>query len=340
MRTPVQSATGRRRLGQSLLLAVAAVVLVSACATPKYLPTIAGPICRTSEKYLVCRLREATSPADLAEKLLGDRGKAWVVEDANEGLSFARGEIVVIPLSPENRGGITASGYQVVPILCYHRFESGCTSPMCITPTDFERQMQYLKESAYRVISFRELMEFVEYRRALPKRSVVITIDDGYRSAYEQAYPILKKYGFSATLFIYTEFVGVSRQAITWDQLREMKANGFEIGSHSVRHSDLTEPEEQEDQREYLERVKREIRLSKEIIDRELEQDTLVFAFPYGRHDKRAVALVREAGYQLAVTVERGFNAFFAQPLVLKRNMVLTQDMRDFRSWVRTLDRF
>lgn len=76
---------------------------------------------------------------------------------------------------------------------------------------------------------------------------MVITIDDGYESVYNIADPILRKYGFTATLFIYTDFVGVARGAITWDQLREMKGDGFEVGSHTLSHCDLTKKKEGED---------------------------------------------------------------------------------------------
>jgi len=78
--------------------------------------------------------------------------------------------------------------------------------PLCAPTSVFDQQMRYLKDNHYRVISLNELLDFLNYRHAIPKRSVLITIDDGYRSAYDIAYPILKKYGFKATLFIYTDF--------------------------------------------------------------------------------------------------------------------------------------
>ena len=147
----------------------------------------------------------------------------------------------------------------------------------------------------------------------------MITVDDGYRSVYNVAYPILKKYGFTATLFIYTNFVGVSSKAITWEQLRELKAQGFTIGSHTIAHSDLTKQGEKEDEAAYIRRLRREIIDSKKIIDEKLNQDTPFFAYPFGRANGVAAKIVHEAGYRLAATVDRGGNAFFANRYLLQR---------------------
>jgi len=196
----------------------------------------------------------------------------------------------------------------------------------------FEQQMKYLDENGYRVISFAQLVNFLEYRQALPKKAVIISIDDGYRSAYDIGYPIMKKYGFTATLFVYTNFVGSCRNAITWNQLARMKANGFEIGSHSVSHSDLTKRKVGEDTRVYLARVESELRVSKEIIDKKIGQKTILLSFPYGRANKNVLEISERLGYRAAVTVKKGSNPFFSDPLTLKRTQILTRDMKTFVS--------
>ncbi|MEJ2726044.1 MAG: polysaccharide deacetylase family protein [Deltaproteobacteria bacterium] len=173
-----------------------------------------------SKDYLVYRLESDESPARLAERFLKDRNQSWVIEDANNGIPFKKGRMVVIPLKEQNKGGLRAEGYQVVPVLCYHHFDENCHSSLCTPISLFEGHMRYLKEEGYRVIPMRKLLGFLNYGNALPKRAVVLTIDDGYRSAYDIAYPILKKYGFTATLFIYTDFVEASASALTWDHLR------------------------------------------------------------------------------------------------------------------------
>jgi len=289
-----------------------------------------------SEDYVVYRLEDNETPAELAEKFLGERRKSWMIEEANGGANFSGGNAIVIPLKERNKGGLSAEGFQTIPILTYHRFSENCNSPLCIPTRIFDLQMRYLKENGYHVIAPEELLAFLEYRHGLPKKSVLITMDDGYRSVYNTAYPILKKHGFTATLFIYTNFVGVSKMAITWDQLREMNADGFTIGSHTRFHSDLTKPKEGETELEFMGRIEDEIKGSKKIIDRKLGQDTYLLAYPFGYYDQRSISLAREAGYKIAMSVKRGGNPFFASPLTLKRDQILRRDMQTFLSRLKT----
>lgn len=292
-----------------------------------------------SEEYVVYRLKKKKTPTMLAEMFLGDKKRSWVIEDANENVAFKKGEVIVIPLKEKNKGGLTVDGFQVVPILSYHRFADNCDSPLCLPARVFDQQMKYLKENGYRVISLGELHEFLKYRNSLPKRSVVISIDDGYRSVYNIAWPILKKYDFRATLFIYTDFVGVSKNAITWDQLREVKKSGFEIGAHTMSHCDLTRQNKGEDTQAYMSRIEKELGMSKQIIDKKLNQNTVFLAFPYGRYDQRVLDMCKRLGYKIAVSVKRGSNPFFTDPLALSRNQILKKDIKSFISRLKTFNK-
>jgi peptidoglycan/xylan/chitin deacetylase (PgdA/CDA1 family) len=292
-----------------------------------------------SEDYIVYKLPGAVTPSELAEKFLGDKNKSWMIKEANPDVPFSRGRSIVIPLKDKNKGGIHEDGFQTIPILTYHRFSDRCNSPLCIPARVFDQQMKYLKEHGYRVLTPEELIAFLEYRQGLPKKSVLITMDDGYRSVYSIAYPILKKYGFTATVFVYTNFVGASDMAITWDQLRKLKAEGFTIGSHTVFHTDLTKKKEGETESEFLARVTRELFESKKIIDRKLKQDTFIFAYPFGRYDQTTSQIAREAGYKVAMSVRRGGNPFFANPLSLRRDQILKKDLRTFRSRLITFNK-
>ena len=291
-----------------------------------------------SEEYIVYQLKENETPADLAGTFLGSQKKSWMIEEANPGIRFRNGNAVVIPLKDKNRGGLRADGFQTIPILTYHRFAEDCSSPLCMPARTFERQMQYLKENGYHVITAEDLVAFLGYRQGLPKKSVLITMDDGYRSVYNIAYPILKKYGFKATLFIYTSFVGVSKMAITWDQLKEMQTNGFTIGSHTIYHSDLTNPKAGESEQEYIARLKEELNGSKKIIDHKLGQDTYFLAYPFGYYDQRSIQMAKEAGYKLAMSVKRGGNPFYANPFTLRRDQILEKDLKSFVSRLKTFN--
>lgn len=291
-----------------------------------------------SEDYVVYLLPDSETPAELAGKFLGAKKKSWIIEEANSGINFRRGNAIVIPLKERNRGGLSSDGFQTIPILTYHRFAEDCNSNLCMPAKTFELQMRYLKENGYHVITAEELLAFLRYQQGLPQKSVLITIDDGYRSVYDLAYPILKKYGYTATLLIYTSFVGVSKMAITWDQLKEMRTNGFTIGSHTINHSDLTKPKDGETELEYIARIKEELYGSKKIIDKKLGQDTYFLAYPFGYYDQRSILMAREAGYKMGMSVKRGGNPFFANPLTLRRDQILERDMQSFISRLKTFN--
>lgn len=319
------------------LIGITSLVL-SACAPIQTTAQPSNANVFRSEDYIVYQLKKNETPAELAGKFLGSQKNSWMIEEANPGTRFRNGKAVVIPLKNTNRGGLSADGFQAIPILTYHRFGENCSSPLCMPKNTFERQMRYLKENGYHVITAEDLVAFLGYRQGLPKKSVLITMDDGYRSVYNIAYPILNKYGFKATLFIYTSFVGVSKMAITWDQLKEMKANGFTIGSHTIYHSDLTNPKEGESEQEHIARIKQELNGSKKIIDQKLGQDTYFLAYPFGYYDQRSIQMAKEAGYKLAMSVKRGGNPFFANPFTLRRDQILKKDMETFISRLKTFN--
>lgn len=333
--------TKRFRHSTRTLLILGWAVSQCACASlsdrlDMYRASNATPLKFQSEDYVVLRLQETATAEDLAGRFLNDPRRAWVIEEANKGVSFGPGSFVVIPLKEGSRGGLKRDGYQTVPILCYHRLEKSCESALCMTVAVFEAQLKYLKENGYHVVSMHELSEFIAFRRALPSKAVVINLDDGYRSTYEVAYPLLKKYGFTAGIFVYTDFIGASANSLTWDQLLKMKADGFEIGSHSISHCDLTRQREGENEEEYLGRIRRELVLSKQIIDKKLNQDTRYFAFPYGEYNHRILSLCEEAGYSLGLSVKRGGNPFFSDPLALRRDQIVKKDMESFVQILKT----
>ncbi|GAB6907594.1 Polysaccharide deacetylase [Desulfosarcina cetonica] len=329
---------GRAYRGVSLALIGMAVL--AGCAGPVGIGPLPGSTVYRSSERVLHRFQPGETPAMLAAKYLGDAGLAWMIEDANPKAAFTPQQLVVVPLTIANRAGIGENGYQSVPILCYHRFAKTCDSSLCMPADIFERQLRYLKTNGYRVIGADALLDFLQYRRAIPKKAVMITMDDGYRSTFDVAYPLLKKYGFTATLFIYTDYVGVSRQAITWDQLRELKREGFTIGSHSIAHSDLSKPKNGEDRHAYMIRLQREIIHSKQIIDKALNQDTIAFAYPFGRRNPAVVSLSRQAGYQMGMTVDRGSNPFFADPFTVRRDQILKRDMGLFSARLKTFTKF
>jgi peptidoglycan/xylan/chitin deacetylase (PgdA/CDA1 family) len=184
------------------------------------------------------------------------------------------------------------------------------------------------------------LKGFLDGKEALPPKSVVITIDDGYRSSYEVAYPILKKYGFPATVFLYSDFVGAS-DAMTWAQMQEMVRSGrIEIQPHSRSHSNLALRLPGESDAKYRDRIRREIETPIAVIQDHLALASSSFAYPYGDVNESVAEQLSKQGVSLGVTVTPGGNAFYSYPLMLRRTMVFgNEDVETFKSKLATFAR-
>src|SRR5438445_3716803 len=131
-------------------------------------------------------------------------------------------------------------------IYCYHRLVDKVRYPGTeITPAVFEAQMKELKDRGITVIGMQDLLAWKRGEKNIPPRCAVITFDDGWKSQYEVAWPIMKKFGYTFTMFIYTEGVAGGSlgggQAITWEMLADMRDNGIDIEAHSATHQALRE---------------------------------------------------------------------------------------------------
>ncbi len=314
-------------------LALACALTLGACATSPTLPprtTTAETNLHRSSDFVVLNAGKGDTPATLALRYLGDAEKYWVIEDFNNVKSFAPGQEVVIPLRAFNPVGVYAGGYQTVPILCYHRFGSD-KSKMVVSPDDFTQQMEYLAQHDYRVIRITDLIEFLQGKRTLPKRAVVVTLDDGYKSAYQHAFPTLRRLGFPATIFVYSDYVG-AREGLSWKEMQEMVASGLvDIQPHSKTHSNLGFAQPGEDEATYQQRIQVETQVPLYDISKNLNIPIHTFAYPYGDTNKDVIDELKQRDYRLAVTVQPGSNAAFAYPYMLQRSMVFgDQDLDTF----------
>ena len=132
---------------------------------------------------------------------------------------------------------IWLSDQYVVPIIMYHSIDNPHhLSGIVVSPHNFRKQLKFFKKHKYNVISLDMLVAALKEKKRLPKKSVVITFDDGYEDNYTNAFPILKEFGFPATIFVITDLISTEDEYLTWDQLREMEKHGITIGSHTLDH--------------------------------------------------------------------------------------------------------
>jgi len=227
-----------------------------------------------------------------------------------------------------------------VRILTYHSVDrSG--SPISVSPERFEAQMTCLADEGYRVVSLREMLaEWSEGQGPVPgDRRVVLTFDDGYRNNYTAAFPILRRMGFTATVFLAVGYIGGDNgwerdprirgmRLLSWEEIREMAQGGMEFGAHTVGHVDLAAVSETE--------AEREIRESRERIEEGLWKSADLFCYPYGRFTPGIQEQVRRAGFSGACSIRYGIGNRPEDRYALRRvGTSRFHSMQDFRAGIR-----
>lgn len=196
-----------------------------------------------------------------------------------------------------------------VPIPMYHHISNAPTptaldKSLTVTPADFAKQMDHLKAQGYHSITFNQLFSALYYGGPLPEKPILLTFDDGYDDAYKFAYPILKAHGFSGMFYIISGKVGWDGQ-MSWAQMREMLANGMQMGSHTVHHVDMGETLQSSQ-----EQAQQELQDSQMTLQKNLGVAIQQFCYPSGepfRHgtvalQRAIVALLVQDGYIGATT--------------------------------------
>lgn len=200
-----------------------------------------------------------------------------------------------------------------IPILMYHHIGDmpgpgdSVGRGLTVTQKIFGKQLDALGKAGYETIDFRTL---ANTGAVLPKKPVILTFDDGYVDAYENALPILKAHKMRATFFIVTGFVGKPHYVL-WDELKKMSDAGMEIGAHTVDHRNLRilTPKEQ----------MQDIGDSITMLERTLGIKIGSFAYPSGKFTKSALKILRNAGIPFAVTTREGIATEKKNPLLLPR---------------------
>ena len=206
-------------------------------------------------------------------------------------------------------------------VFCYHGLVDKVRFPGTqITPAAFEAQMKELKDRGITVIGMQDLLAWKRGEKNIPPRCAVVTFDDGLKSQYEVAWPIMKKFGYTFTMFIYTEGVrgGLfgGGEAITWEQLGDMRDNGIDIQAHSATHQDLREghpvtirePDGKKARKkltgpEYEQFLQNELVGCKTLLEQRLGIKVNCFAVPYGFYNQHVKEIARNAGYEAMFTV-------------------------------------
>ena len=210
--------------------------------------------------------------------------------------------LLILPLLLLLVGVVLMHSSPGVPVLNYHQVEQKNGNPLTLWPDQFEAQMAYLAEEGYTPITIDEMMDALEHGTPLPEKPVIITFDDGYADNYEYAYPILKKYGFKATIFLIYDFTNAYPNYLTWEQIDEMKQSGLiRFESHTMTHANLAELDSADE-------LHHEIADSHDLLSEKIGYDMHYIAYPGGRVNPEIEEITRAAGYRGGFTVHYGLS--------------------------------
>ncbi len=233
---------------------------------------------------------------------------------------------------------IYVSRHYVVPILMYHSVNpvpNPQIKSLIVSPDTFERQMRFLRQRKYNIMKLEDLAQLVREGRKIPAKTVAITFDDGYQDVYTWAFPVLKKYGIPATLFIIVHEVGRPLTAdlkpgdarLTWKQITEMQDSGLvSFGSHCLDAEPLVNLKSRPE-------IKRQIFASKYALQARLSREVRAFSYPEGLFNDTIRRLVREAGYQVAVATSPGRKYPSDDVMLLKRIRISENARNLFVFW-------
>jgi len=226
-----------------------------------------------------------------------------------------------------------------IPILTYHKItdiDFGVDAFWNVPPSLFARHMACLAAEGFKVLALHELYDCISMKAEIPRDSVVLTFDDGYANVFRYAYPVLKEYGFPATIFLTGDYSGGKNlywwdrevaerrpdlyedvRVLNWDEIKEMQSSKLiTFGSHSMSHQHLGQLPRP--------RIEYELRQSRAYLEKRLNQPVRFFAYPggiraYGDISEETDLLLVESGYQLACTSETGRNSLRDNLYALKR---------------------
>jgi peptidoglycan/xylan/chitin deacetylase (PgdA/CDA1 family) len=225
-------------------------------------------------------------------------------------------------------------------VFIYHRFGEDVYPTTSVPVDSFRRQMAYLRDEGYRVVPLQEIVDAVRNRRPISDKTVAITIDDGYSSTYTVAWPVLKRYGYPFTVFLYLKAVDKDyRNILTWKQIREMAAAGVDFQDHSYGHERFGSRPQGLDDESYKAWVKQDLALSNALFEKKLQRKPEMLAFPYGEYNSIVLAAAGEMGYVATFSQDPGAISADSDIHSLPREPILGSEWSTLKHFKEVLER-
>jgi len=206
------------------------------------------------------------------------------------------------------------------PILAYHRFDAARAGPTAVTTATFELQLRSLARLGFDVVPLRDAVARLQAPQRDGARQAAITVDDGHRSVHTLLFPLIRRLKLPVTLFIYPSAISNAAYAMTWEQLREMRASGLvDVQSHTYWHPNFATERRRRTPAAFAAFVDDQLQRSRRTIEARLGGRVDMLAWPFGIVDPMLEEAARRAGYSAALAYEGGPASAGADPFALPR---------------------
>ena len=222
--------------------------------------------------------------------------------------------MIILQLDGYGQESTSAENINNIPVFIYHRVGDSRYPSTNISTEVFEMHLKYLQENGYEVITLGTAVDFIEKGNSAPERTAVLSIDDGYTSFLENGFPLLKEYGFPATLFINTKQVG-GKGFIGWEGLKMMRENGIEIANHSHSHDYFVNRAGEE----LVEEFTADLETSHKIFKEKLGFVPDIYSFPFGEYTPEMQQILKDNGYRAAAGQHSGVISEYSELYNLPR---------------------
>ncbi|MDP3963234.1 MAG: polysaccharide deacetylase family protein, partial [bacterium] len=206
-----------------------------------------------------------------------------------------------------------------VPILLYHSLDNS-GSPISTSPQNFAWQMAYMAKHGWFTMTLDELVQLMRVGR-MPHKRFIVTFDDGFRNVLTEGLPVLTAFGFTATVYVATEYVGRTNSFVSvrmpelpmlsWDDIRKLRDASWRIESHGHTHTNFPQLERS--------KVYWELQISRDHIERETDLRVKHFCYPRGKHTPQVIRAVKDVSYDSAASLRVGMVRQNSDPWLLER---------------------
>ena len=223
-------------------------------------------------------------------------------------------------------------------MLRYKQFSRHPAGPLDLPPHVFESQLALLKREGYHIITIDQLLDFFEFKDQIPHKSVVITIDDNRNTVLDIAFPIIKKHGVPATLFVRTDLIG-KKGALTWAEVRYLSRGGIDVQCRSRTYRKRKALQIRKNFNQYIKELDDELLRSKAVMRRELGMDCRYLAYPDRPGNPIVAAFAEKHGFRAGFRPTGDSNPFFVNNFHVGRSTVFGDgDLNKFKQQLKVFE--